>query len=187
LTAVARPTGDTRPGRLLSGDDVERLFADKVAVNNNDAYLGRYDKFDFGSRFGALVDRVEFPRLITVLEFERILTEHSIAADSVLMLNGGEGGDPELAYLDHHQVDRADYDQDPARFDLHSPQFDRSDYDFALLSQTLEHLYDPALAVAQLYSAGVRADGQPPASAAAPFHNWLHANRLGLPLCACGL
>ena len=130
-----------------------RLYADKIAVNDDDAYLGRYDKFDFRSRFGALVDRVDFPRLITVLEFERIVTEHAIAAERVLMLNGGPEGDPELAYLDHRHVDRADYEQDPARFDLHSPQFDRSDYDFALLSQTLEHVYDPGLAVAQLFAA----------------------------------
>jgi hypothetical protein len=153
LTEDASHPRDTRHRGLLSGDDVARLYADKVAVNDDDAYLGRYDKFDFRSRFGALVDRLDFPRLITVLEFERIVTEHAIAAERVLMLNGGADGDPELAYLDHRHVDRADYEQDPARFDLHSPQFDRSDYDFALLSQTLEHLYDPGLAVAQLFAA----------------------------------
>ena len=138
---------------LLSADDVERLYADKVAVNNDDAYLRRYDKFDFRSRFGEMVDRVDFPRLITVLEFERLIAKHAIVAERVLMLNGGPDGDPELAYLEHRHVDRADDDDDPARFDLHCPSFDRSDYDFAILSQTLEHLYNPGLAVAELYDA----------------------------------
>ena len=153
MTVDAGHADAARLRNLLSADDVVRLYADRVAVNDDPAYLGRYDKFDFRSRFGAMVDRVEFPRLITLLEFERLVTKHAIAAERVLMLNGGADGDPELAYLDHRHVDRADYDEDPARFDLHSPQFDRSDYDFAILSQTLEHLYDPGLAVAQLFTA----------------------------------
>jgi SAM-dependent methyltransferase len=138
---------------LLSAQDVERLFAEKVMVNNDTAYLGRYDKFDFRSRFGALADRADFPRLVTLLEFERIVAKHAIVAERVLMLNGGADGDPELAHLEHRHVDRADYEEDPARFDLHSPRFERSDYDFAILSQTLEHLYNPALAVAELFGA----------------------------------
>jgi SAM-dependent methyltransferase len=153
LTADASHLREPRHRGLLSEDDVVRLYAERVAVNDDPAYLGRYDRFDFRSRFGAMVDRVEFPRLITLLEFERLVTKHAITAERVLMLNGGADGDPELAYLDHRHVDRADYDEDPARFDLHSPQFDRSDYDFAILSQTLEHLYDPGLAVAQLFAA----------------------------------
>lgn len=149
----AADSRDPRQEVLLSEDDVVGLYADKVAVNDDDAYLGRYRGFDFRSRFGELVDRVDFPRLITVLEFERIVARHSIVAERVLMLNGGADGDPELAYLDYRDIDRADYEEDPARFDLHHPQFDRSDYDFAVLSQTLEHLYDPALAVANLFAA----------------------------------
>src|SRR5579871_6571217 len=144
MTEDARATQDTSRHVLLSEGDVARLYAQKVAVNDSDAYLGRYDNFDFRSRFGSLVDRVDFPRLITLLEFERIVAEQAIVAERVLMLNGGPEGDPELAYLDHRHVDRADYEQDPERFDLHSPRFDRSDYDFAILSQTLEHLYDPS-------------------------------------------
>lgn len=153
MTADGGHVRDTRPGVLLSGEDVERLYAEKVAVNDDPTYLGRYDRFDFRSRFGALVERVDFPRLITVLEFERLVSEHAIVAERVLMLNGGADGDPELACLEHRHVDRADYEEDPARFDLHDPRFDRSDYDFALLSQTLEHVYDPGLAIAQLVAA----------------------------------
>ena len=153
MTEDARATQDTSRHVLLSEGDVARLYAQKVAVNDSDAYLGRYDNFDFRSRFGSLVDRVDFPRLITLLEFERIVAEQAIVAERVLMLNGGPEGDPELAYLDHRHVDRADYEQDPERFDLHSPRFDRSDYDFAILSQTLEHLYDPSRAVAHLFAA----------------------------------
>ncbi len=153
LTGDESPARGARGGVLLSGDDVERLYADKVAVNDNAAYLGRYDRYDFRSRFGPSVDRLDFPRLITVLEFERLVTKHAITAERVLMLNGGPDGDPELAYLDHRHVDRADYEEDPARYDLHCPQFDRSDYDFVLVSQTLEHVYDPGLVVAHLLAA----------------------------------
>jgi SAM-dependent methyltransferase len=142
-----------RHGALLSEEDVARLYADRVAVNDDEGYLGRYKGFDFRARFGALVDTVDFPRLITVLEFERIIAKHEIVAERLLMLNGGEDGDPELGHLEYRQIDRADYEEDPERFDLHHPRFERSDYDFAILSQTLEHLYDPSLAVAELFDA----------------------------------
>jgi SAM-dependent methyltransferase len=96
---------------------------------------------------------MDFPRLIAILEFERLVREHGISARKVLMLNGGAAGDPELQYLPHEQADFCDYDADPERYDLHALAVDREDYDFVLFSQTLEHLYNPVLALENVHRA----------------------------------
>jgi SAM-dependent methyltransferase len=128
----------------LSPPAVEELFARTVAPNAASSYLTRYDGFDFVSRFGTTALRaMEFPRLITILEFERLIGQRGITAQSVLMINGGETGDPELAYLPHERIDAVDHEVDPTRYDLHALQLERADYDFVLFSQTLEHLYNP--------------------------------------------
>lgn len=122
-------------------------------MNDTEEYCARYNDYDFKARFGQLLEVMDFPRVIILLEFERLITKHYISATNVLMLNGGATGDPELDCLTYERVDVADYEADPTRYDLHAPRFERSDYDFVFLSQTLEHLYDPSLALEQLFGA----------------------------------
>lgn len=142
---------DQQTARRLSGAEVEALFARHVAVNDSDAYLRRYEGFNFVQRFGPeAVCVMEFPRLVAVLEFERLVAAHGIRAERVLMLNGGPAGDPELAFLPREDVEFGDHEVDPERYDLHALRVDRRDYDFVLVSQTLEHLYNPLLALQNL-------------------------------------
>jgi hypothetical protein len=161
-------------------------------VNDTKEYCARYNDYDFKTRFGQLLEVMDFPRVIILLEFERLITKHHISATNVLMLNGGATGDPELDCLTHERVDVADYEADPTRYDLHAPRFERSDYDFVFLSQTLEHLYDPSLALEQLFGArgisvGVKPHRRPAASAASTFRDRLYADRYGLLVCSFGL
>jgi SAM-dependent methyltransferase len=136
------------PSHPLTPADVADLYARHVAVNDTPSYLTRYDGFDFLARFGeAATRRMEFPRLLEILEFERLIREHRITTRRVLMLSGGPQGDPELQYLPHESVDFCDFDTEPERCDLHRLALDDEAYDFALFSQTLEHLYDPVLAL----------------------------------------
>jgi len=140
--------------RSLSEQAVADLYTSKVAINDTPEYCERYQGYDFRERFGSKLAEMEFPRIIILLEFERLLEKHGIAhARKVLMLNGGPTGDPELQRLTYDHVDAADYEADPRRYDLHRPEFAASDYDFVILSQTLEHLYDPVEALGHLYAA----------------------------------
>jgi SAM-dependent methyltransferase len=149
----------TTPTSLLSADEIDELYRTHVLVNDNRSYLSRYDGFGFETEFGAeALRRLEFPRLIILLEFKRLITAHAISSEQLLMLNGGQVEDPEVRYLPHRDVYYADYETDPERHDLHRLQIGRDDFDFVLLSQTLEHLYNPLLALTNLASA-TRAGG----------------------------
>jgi SAM-dependent methyltransferase len=144
---------------LLSADDIDELYRSHVLVNNNPTYLKRYDDFDFDAEFGPeALRRMEFPRLVIILEFKRIVRAKAIESEQLLMLNGGASADPEVQYLPHRAVEFADYETDPELYDLHRLQVRRDDFDFVLMSQTLEHLYNPLLALGNLRSV-MRAGG----------------------------
>lgn len=140
--------------RTLSGDEIEALYRDRILVNDDPAYLSRYAAFDWAERFDAdMLRRMDFPRLVAILEFERLVGDHGIHAATVLMLNGGDAGDPELALLPHDRVERYDYETDPLRGDLHTLAFeDGRQFDFVLFSQTLEHLYNTSLAMDNVFA-----------------------------------
>jgi SAM-dependent methyltransferase len=139
--------------RPLSSETIEHLYEQKVLANDNPEYLERYDDYDFGAFFSdADLRRIEFPRLVIIREFARLIRTHGISARRVLMLNGGPAGDPELAHLPHDETDVGDYEQDPDRYDMHALRPPRSDYDFVLFSQTLEHLWDPRRAMQRVFS-----------------------------------
>jgi SAM-dependent methyltransferase len=136
---------------LLSAEVIDELYRTRILVNDDPAYLTRYDGFDFEREFGAeALRRMEFPRLIIILEFKRLIAANAIRSDRLLMLNGGASADPEAQHLAHRDVEYADYESDPQRHDLHRLQLTSDDFDFVLMSQTLEHLYNPLLALARL-------------------------------------
>jgi hypothetical protein len=138
----------------LSASEIEAIYETKILVNREEAYLDRYSDYDFEAAFGPdMLRRLEFPRLIIVLEFARLVAERGISSEHVLMVNGGESGDPELAYLPHGHVESIDFESDPQRHDLHTLDLEPTPRDFALLSQTIEHLYDPLLGLRNLYGA----------------------------------
>lgn len=147
MTSVSTTTS------LLSAAAIDELYRRHVLLNDDPAYLKRYDGFDFEREFGAeALRRMEFPRLVIILEFKRLIAAHAINSERLLMLNGGAFADPEAQYLPHRDVDYADYEADPERHDLHRLQLSNDDFDFVLMSQTLEHLYNPLLALTKLRS-----------------------------------
>jgi hypothetical protein len=102
--------------RLLSSKEIETLYREKVLVNDNLTYLNRYDGFDFAGRFGAdALHRLDFPRMIAILEYERIAGKLGISPREVLMLNGGSDGDPELKLLPGAEVTAIDYENRATR------------------------------------------------------------------------
>ena len=83
----------------------------------------------------------DFPRVIALLEFEEFLQQNNLSFEKVLCFNGDD--DPEFEYLSYTDKHVIHYERDPINNDLHNLSLPDRDYDFCMLNQTLEHLYDP--------------------------------------------
>lgn len=90
----------------------------------------------------------DFPRIIALLEFERFVKENKIESKKALSISGI--ADPEWYYLPHQHVLHIDYAED-RQYDLHRLNLSSKDYDFVMINQTLEHVYDPITCLKNLY------------------------------------
>jgi len=96
----------------------------------------------------------DFPRVISLLEFREYVLADNRVFDSVLSFNGdvgANGNDPEFEYLKYHSWYNYNY-QDNEKYDLHHLELEKKDFDFAMLNQTIEHLYNPILALTNIYN-----------------------------------
>ena len=92
----------------------------------------------------------DFPRVISLLEFKEFLEKNQNPKfESVLSFNGID--DPEYEYLNYENITNYNYTDNIDKYDLHSLDLDRKDFDFFMSNQTLEHLYDPCLVLRKIY------------------------------------
>ena len=92
--------------------------------------------------------RRDFARVIAVLEFENFVTSNNISAHKGLAINGT---DPEWSYLPECAITSIDYEKDPVNYDLHTLNLPEKDFDFVMVNQTLEHVYDPICCLKNIY------------------------------------
>lgn len=85
----------------------------------------------------------DFPRVIALLEFAEFIKDYSF--NRVLSFNGMS--DPEYEFLVFKDFVNYDYPEQ----DLHVLDLPDRDYDFVMLNQTIEHLYNPILALKNIY------------------------------------
>ncbi|MBI4525298.1 MAG: methyltransferase domain-containing protein [Deltaproteobacteria bacterium] len=138
---------------MLSDVDIRRIYENYVLVNNASEYLNRYIPLPLeknGKRWKW--EGKAFPRVITVLEFDRIVRKYGIRPRKLLMYNGGDEGDPELEYIQSDHVIFVNYKEATGENDLQTLDLPEKDFDFVLCAQTLEHLYDPIAALERLFS-----------------------------------
>lgn len=134
----------------LTEHDIMRIYNDFVNVNMTDEYCRRYvplplEKNNLPYKW----EGKDFPRIIALLEFERYVKEHHLESKKGLAFNGF---DPEWYYLKHHKIVRSDYDQHHDKYDLHILDLAEKDFDFVMVNQTLEHLYDPIKCLINIYN-----------------------------------
>ncbi len=132
---------------------IEKLYNEFVKVNYTDEYKNRYldlpvNKNNKKWRW----EGKDFPRVISLLEFERYIEKYQFNIDSLLIFNGPD--DPEIEYLDGRvkRIYEANFDADPDKFDLHTLDMPQKDFDFVCLHQTLEHVYNPHQCLANIKS-----------------------------------
>ena len=69
--------------------------------------------------------------------------------DNVLSFNGNN--DPEYEYINCKTITNYNYEDDKINNDLHNLNLHRTDFDFVMLNQTIEHLYDPITCLKNIY------------------------------------
>jgi hypothetical protein len=89
----------------------------------------------------------DFPRIACLLDFQEWVVKHNINPLNNVLCTASD--DPELEFLNINNLDYKPYENE--NNDFHTLNLPRTDYDFILFSQTIEHLYNPFLSMWNLY------------------------------------
>jgi hypothetical protein len=135
----------------LKATEIENIFNDHILINKNFDYANRYKKLpiNFNNKSWKW-EGMDFPRIIALLEFNRLMQKHQIYSENILTFNGQN--DPELTYIKWNNHHNFNYFDDPDNYDLHTLHIPKGAYDFVMLNQTLEHLYNPFIVLDNIYN-----------------------------------
>ena len=129
---------------MLSDSKIEELYEEHIKVNYTEEYKNRYhplpvDKNNKNWKW----EGKDFPRVISLLEFERYVKKYDFQIEKLLLFNGYD--EPETEYLEgrYKQILNINYGDNPEKYNLHNLQINHDNFDFVSLNQTLEHVYNP--------------------------------------------
>jgi hypothetical protein len=127
----------------LTSDDIIKLNNDHVSINNNSEYLNRYNPLPLEKNINWKWEGKDFPRVIAVLEFQRLAEKYKLSSENLLSFNCYK--DPEVETLPTNKITNFNYAENTIDYDLHTLNIPKDAYDFVILNQTFEHLYNPFL------------------------------------------
>jgi len=136
---------------MLSNNEITNIYNKYVSVNYTPEYLNRYVPLplEYNNKNWKWEGK-DFPRIISLLEFRKYMIKYDKTFDNVLSFNGAS--DPEYEYLKYNKIHNYQYSADVIKNDLHTLNLDKKDFDFAMINQTIEHLYDPITALKNIYN-----------------------------------
>ena len=129
---------------MVSSERIQEIYDTFVGINNTDEYKYRYDPLPIEKNNKLWKwEGKDFPRVISLLEFERYVKKYDFQIDKLLTANGAT--DPERECLKDRVKSHLNinYTDDPLKYDLHNLKLSHKDFDFCYLNQNLEHTYDP--------------------------------------------
>jgi len=136
---------------MLSDSKIEKLYEEHIKVNYTEEYKNRYhplpvDKNNKNWKW----EGKDFPRVISLLEFDRYINKYNFQIDKLLLFNGQD--EPETEYLKgrYKQILNINYEDNPEKYNLHNLQINHDNFDFVSLNQTLEHVYNPYTCLANI-------------------------------------
>lgn len=130
-------------------NDIREIYEKFIKSNDNAEYLNRYVPLPTHKNSAQWQwESKDFPRVISILEFERFVIENKLTCNKGLAINGI---DPEWRYIKYNEVKEISYTSDKDKYDLHYLKLDQKDFDFVMVNQTLEHLYDPIKCLRNIY------------------------------------
>ena len=133
----------------MKHEEIMEIFQKYVSCNFNHEYNNRYNPLplEFNNKNWKWEGK-DFPRVISLLEFKRYMEKYKFEFDEVLSFN--DFGDPEYEYLNYKNCHNINYEDDHINNDLHNFNLDKQ-FDFVMINQTIEHLYNPIIAIKKLY------------------------------------
>jgi len=134
----------------ITDQEILRIYNAFIKINHTDEYKLRYVPLPMHkNNLPWKWEGKDFPRIISLLEFERFVKSNNISSEKGLAINGLS--DPEWYYLPTQILVDINYEKDPNKFDLQTLDLKEKDFDFVMANQTLEHVYDPVLCLKNIY------------------------------------
>lgn len=136
---------------MLTNTDINEIYNKFIKINYTSNYTNKYIPLplEYNNKNWKWEGK-DFPRIISLLEFREFMLNYNRTFDTVLSFNGQD--DPEYEYLNYNKCYNYNYMDNIKKYDLHSLILDRNDFDFTMINQTIEHLYDPILAIKNIYN-----------------------------------
>jgi hypothetical protein len=135
--------------------EIKNIYLTKVKKDNT--YLSKYDIIkDDDKIFIAEIlshrlyswDTRDFARVRAILDFREWINKYNIKPKNLAYTYSD---DPELKLINYENANLIEYNSNNMSGDLHN--FNENEkYDFFLFNQTLEHLYNPFIAVNNIYN-----------------------------------
>lgn len=139
--------------RLITSQNIEDIYNKFVKCNYTSEYSNRYNPLPYEKNVRNWKwEGKDFPRIPSLLEFERFTEKYNFQIQELLIFNGEN--DPELEILGNRvqNITNINYEQDPTNNDLHILSLNKTDYDFVCLHQTLEHVTDPQTCILNIFN-----------------------------------
>lgn len=144
----------------------------------------------------------DFPRVAALFDFEDWIEKYNLKEVDSLLATSKD--DIELTYIKSNHIEVCEYeywsDNKYGTNDLHMLNLNKKDFDFVIFNQTLEHLYNPFIAMKNLYDhlkpGGYLYTTVPTVNMPhmLPFHFWgitplglcMMSKSVGFNVCECG-
>jgi hypothetical protein len=130
--------------KQFSSDEINKIYTEKVKLPIS--YFKKYENvppcpvkawnYSWGGN--------DFPRVWTILDFKEWIQKYNIKAESLAYTCSS---DLELEFIESTKKTYLNYPP----YDLHQLNF-KEEFDFFLFNQTIEHLYNPFMAIENIYN-----------------------------------
>lgn len=128
--------------KLFTPQQLYNLYC--LYVNKPLQYFKKYEKLPLEKNDDLWKwETHDFPRIPCLLDFREYIEKYKIKSPNKLLITSKE--DPEPLYLTPKEVECKEYNIQTNENDLHTLNLKNKDYDFVIISQTFEHLYNPLL------------------------------------------
>lgn len=145
--------------KIFSRAEIEHLY--NTHIKKDESYFAPIKKeeilslkfeYNVGEKhFTHSPEGHDFPRIKCLLDFKAWIKKYNIT--DIKHFLATDISDPEVNFLKFKDHTSIWYDEKTEANDLHTVKLENNKYDFVLFSQTIEHLYNPFMALTNLYNA----------------------------------